>query len=402
MLLKNNYLITILLLLTTKLMLFSTTFNDNIIYIIATIISLLIIFFNHEKKTIKVNNFIGLALLVLSTMIFSFSKINNDVSLLNFIIPINLITILMAYISILYNPLVMKKALITYSNIISCIIFTGLICYIALSLNIFSPTDIVHASDHADERGYFSFYGLVYYPSWISSNIFGLTFYRFTSIFWEPGTLGLYLIFLISIELINDDIKSRNYKIAIYIFSGFLSLSLVFIFCIITLVLFNLLSKRISQKASKRKLVFRTIIIFITIAIFLASYDFLHQLVLYRLDFDVNRGFVGNTRSGSFSSFLSQFSDGNILQQLFGFGPYAEFDGETTSIFLKLYQRGILGFTLFFMSLCFFAIDTKNKYLYASWIVGLLALTQIEGAIFFIMMMIIQINKKQSESISTL
>ncbi len=401
MLLKHSHLITIVLLLTTKLMLFSTVIDNSIIYLIAITSSLLIILFNHEKKIIKTNNFIGLVLLILSTIIFSFSKINNDVSLLNFITPINLITILMAYISISYKPLVMKKSLIAYSNIMSCIILTGLFFYIALSLNIISPTEIVHASDHADERGYFSFHGLVYYPSWISINVFGLTFYRFTSVFWEPGTLGLYLVFLISIELINNDTKLRKYKIGIYTISGLLSLSLVFIFCIITLVLFRFLSRHISRNISKKKFIFRTILIFLVIAVFFTSYDLLHQLILYRLDFDANRGFVGNNRSGTFTSFLSQFSDGNILQQLFGFGPYAKFDGDTTSIFLKLYQRGILGFTLFFTSICFFAANTNNKYLYLSWIVGLLALTQIEGAIFFIMMMIIQINKKQSENINT-
>ena len=395
MLLKISHLITIVLLFTTKLMLFSTLIDNNIVYSLAIFISVFIIFSNREKTKIKRENFIGLVLLILCTIMFSFSKINNDVSLINFIIPMNLITILMAYISISYNPLVLKKSLTSYSNIMSCIIFIGLIFYILLSLNILSPTDIVHASDHADERGYFSFYGLVYYPSWISNNIAGFTFYRFTSIFWEPGTLGLYLVFLISIELVNSRTKWTKYKLGVYIVSGFLSLSLVFIFCLTALALFCF---RISRNISGKQFLFRATMTLLITAILFMGYDFLHQLVLYRLDFDVNRGFVGNTRNGSFSTFFFQFNDGNVLQQLFGFGPYSKFNGETTSIFIKLYQRGILGFALFFISICFFSINTKNKYLYISWIIGLLALTQIEGAIFFIMLMIIQINKKNTVS----
>ncbi len=396
MLLKHSHLITLVLILSTKLMLFSTTLNNNIVYFIAIIVSLILIFSHRNRVKLKKTNFFGLISLILSTIIFSFSKINNDVSLINFIIPINILTVLMAYVAISYKPLILKESLLTYSNIISYILVVGLVCYIALILNIITPTDIIHASDHADERGYFSFYGLVYYPSWISTNIAGFTFYRFAGIFWEPGTLGLYLIFLISIELTNLTNKLAKYKIGIYITSGILSLSILFIFCLITLFLSYLLSRKISKKISKNKIILISMITTFVLAVIFISYDFLHQLVLYRLDFDPNRGFVGNTRSGSLSIFLNQFNEGNILQQLFGFGPYSEFDGETTSIFLKLYQRGILGFTLFFLSIYFFAKNATNKYFYLSWIIGLLILTQIEGAIFFIILMLIQTNKIQN------
>lgn len=396
MLLKHSHLITLVLILSTKLMLFSITFNNIIIYLITIIISLILIFSHRSRIKLKKTNFLGLIVLTLSTLMFSFSKINNDVSLMNFIIPINIMTVLMAYISISYKPSTLKDSLLAYSNIISYILLVGLVCYIALTLNIITPTDIIHANDHADERGYFSFYGLVYYPSWISTNIAGITFYRFASIFWEPGTLGLYLIFLISIELTNLTNKSAKYKIGLYIICGILSLSLLFIFCLTTLFLSYLLSRKISKSISKNKLFITFMITIFSLVIIFVSYDFLYQLVFYRLDFDPSRGFVGNTRSGSLSIFWNQFNEGNILQQLFGFGPYSEFDGETTSIFLKLYQRGILGFTLFFLSICFFAKNTINKYFYLSWIIGLLILTQIEGAILFIILMLIQTNKTQN------
>ncbi|HFO3441655.1 TPA: O80 family O-antigen polymerase, partial [Escherichia coli] len=89
--------------------------------------------------------------------------------------------------------------------------------------------------------------------------------------------------------------------------------------------------------------------------------------------------------------FWNQFSSGGLLSQLIGFGPYSKFEGDSTSIMIKIYQRGILGFIFLFLSFVCFSLKSSKLFFMPAWILALIILSQFEGAIFLVMMMLFSI-----------
>ncbi|HEI2239423.1 TPA: O80 family O-antigen polymerase, partial [Escherichia coli] len=224
---------------------------------------------------------------------------------------------------------------------------------------------------------------------WINIKVSSFIIHRFSGVFWEPGTLGLYLIFLITIEIILFEHEKLGSKIRIFVFilSGVASLSLLFFVSVVVLYFFHL----VSQKKDRKTLLAYSLLICILTFICVYYYDYLYQAVLYRLDFDTQRGFVGNTRSGVVFEFWNQFSSGDLLSQLIGFGPYSKFEGDSTSIMIKIYQRGILGFIFLFLSFVCFSLKSSKLFFMPAWILALIILSQFEGAIFLVMMMLFSI-----------
>ncbi|MEZ8743218.1 hypothetical protein AB4369_09000 [Vibrio sp. 10N.261.49.A5] len=285
-----------------------------------------------------------------------------------------------------------------YNAILAVVILLGIVLYALSIIGLVSSSSIVHASDHANLMGYNSIYGLSYTPAWINITINGMVFSRFSSVFWEPGTLGLYVIFLISIELLLfKKTKYHAARIMIYVFAGLLSLSALFI---VLLFLASVIWFINCKNLTFRLILFRLIVAVLVISILLINYNLFYDLFLYRLDYDPSRGFVGNTRSGTWSNFSEQFFNGGFLKLLFGFGADAIFEGDSTSFLIKVFQRGIVGFCFLFLSILFWVRDFKKYRYLLIWSMALAILCQIEGAIFPIVLYMVKYYVDNKEKLT--
>lgn len=393
---SNSFLIFMVLVFSTKYMIFSVTETSTIFVLLASII--LVIYFAHRRFVVKKGTLaeqLGLIAFFMSFLLFNVSKFFGELNIANAIIPTGLILSLMILVPFFSDKETLKKSLHLYSKFNTLLLLIGLFIFFLSIIGILHSDVLVHASDHANPQGYVSLFGIAYYPSWFKINLGSLSYYRFTGAFWEPGTLGLYLVVLITIELTlfyNEDSQSI-YRIGIYLVAGFASLSMLFI-C----AMFILSSVMTLLKVKNKKyLSLFFLFIIVTMPLCIIYYDDLYRLVLYRFDFDSQRGFVGNNRSGVISSFLNQFANESTLQQIIGAGPYAEFDGDPTSVIIKIFQRGILGFLFLFSSFLFFCKGRKNKFILPAWLFSLAILCQFEGAIFLLMLATLFINAKFDE-----
>lgn len=145
------------------------------------------------------------------------------------------------------------------------------------------------------------------------------------------------------------------------------------------------------QRSSSKLCTVFTLLIIMLLFVFIFYYDYLYQALLYRFDFDSQRGFVGNTRSGVIKEFWDQFVAGDLLSQLIGFGPYSEFAGDSTSIMIKVYQRGVLGSLFLILSFLCFTIKSSKYFFIPAWVIALAILSQFEGAIFLLIIMLLSI-----------
>lgn len=392
---RESYLLFIVLIFTSKYMIFSITNTTAFFVLIAS--AILVILFARKSFVLKKGTLLeqlSLIFFILAFLLFNISKFFGELTLANAIIPTGMILLLMVLVPFFCERDTLKQSLLLYSRFNSILLFVGLIVFFLSILGILHSDVLVHASDHANPEGYVSLFGLAYYPSWFKINLPGLSYYRFAGAFWEPGTLGLYLVVLITIELslfYNNDPGSR-YRLAIYILSGLASLSMLFISAMAILLVMGVFLKL----NNKKFLTLIFILIIILSSVLISYYDYFYNLVLYRLDFDSQRGFVGNNRSGVLSSFILQFSEESLLKQIIGAGPYVFFSGDPTSFVIKILQRGILGFSLLFSSFLLFCIERKNKYIIPLWLFSLAILCQFEGAIFLLMLATLSLNKKNS------
>lgn len=385
------------LVFSTKYMIFSVTETSTIFVLIASII--LFFYFSHKKFIFKKGTLaeqLGLLTFFISFFLFNISKFFGELNIANAIIPTGLILSLMILVPFFSDKETLKRSLHLYSKFNSLLLLIGLIIFFLSIIGLVHSDVLVHASDHANPEGYVSLFGVAYYPSWFKINLGSLSYYRFTGAFWEPGTLGLYLVVLITIEVTifyNQDSQSK-YRIGIYLLAGLASLSMLFI-CAMFILLSIMTLLRINNK---KYLSLFCLFIVVTISLCVIYYDDLYKLVLYRFDFDSQRGFVGNNRSGVISLFLNQFANESTLQQIIGAGPYTEFDGDPTSFIIKIFQRGILGFLFLFSSFLFFCMGRQNKFILPAWLFSLAILCQFEGAIFLLMLATLSINSKFTES----
>ncbi|HIF9286936.1 TPA: hypothetical protein ACX6Q9_002879 [Photobacterium damselae] len=372
-------LIFICLLLSSKFMMFSLDgigTISNVLLLILIFVIIIIVLLNGVP--IQVNSYekMGGLLFFSCFFIFNLIKFQDVNSLSHALIPTNIVMFFFLVIAFICDFSKLIKALRYYLIFMAGILFVGFILYVFVILGFINSSSIVHAHDHANALGYVSVYGLLYYPEWIKINIASFEIYRFTSIFWEPGTLGLYMIFLISIERLFFKLdRNSKYRLIIFYIGGFLSLSLLFFICAIALTLiFDFKTIKIRS----------LIVVLLLLLLFVSQFNYINELILYRLNYDPTRGFVGNNRSGVISAFWEQFSSGNIWHQLFGFGTEA-FDGDSTSFVIKLFQRGIIGFSLLILSILMLGANFSKRILFV-WFLALSVLCQIEGALFAIML----------------
>ncbi|EPC6770485.1 O80 family O-antigen polymerase [Escherichia coli] len=388
--LKDSFFIFILLVITSKYMIFSILPIGNVINVLACMLSLFLLF--RRRFIVKIKSTtqkLGCIFFILSLLLFNISKFSDELTLFNAIIPTGLIMVFMVLIPLAFDKFDLIDALKKYSVFNFWLLVLGLTLYFLNLLGFLGASSLVAAADHANQDGYVSLLNLAYYPSWINIKVSSFIIHRFSGVFWEPGTLGLYLIFLITIEIILFEHEKLGSKIRIFVFilSGVASLSLLFFVSVVVLYFFHL----VSQKKDRKTLLAYSLLICILTFICVYYYDYLYQAVLYRLDFDTQRGFVGNTRSGVVFEFWNQFSSGGLLSQLIGFGPYSKFEGDSTSIMIKIYQRGILGFIFLFLSFVCFSLKSSKLFFMPAWILALIILSQFEGAIFLVMMMLFSI-----------
>ncbi|WP_420745551.1 hypothetical protein [Photobacterium damselae] len=390
----NSILLLISLLLSTKFMILSIYSLIPYALLLANVCNFLIILDNY-KKVLCLSNERKYAVIffTLSLCVINISKLNDSISIGDVIYPTD-IHLLLSLIAILV--LSKKNILLTvkwYLNVIAIICFLGLVAYICNYLNIIDPTGLVVAPDHAKKLGYASLYGIAYYPSWIHLP-FGFT--RFASVFWEPGTFGLYLIFLLCIEYVFFQIEKERrvsiLRISIFLISGMLSFSALFYIILVILIIltFNWFKTR------------NILLLCLCTMIFLLLFNQLYELILYRLSYDPDRGFVGNNRSGAFSFYLDAVKNGSLINALFGFGPNAEFNADSTPIFIKFFQRGIIGGTLLLLGYLSLAINSGYRKLLLVMLLSFVALAQIEGALsllFFILAVLGLSDDNQSKRV---
>lgn len=202
--------------------------------------------------------------------------------------------------------------------------------------------------------------------------------------------MGLYLIAFILIEALffvyKHELFNRR-RGAVFLISGILSLSLLFYLLIFPVVLFILFY-------NKKWVALSIIITFIALAL-IYFYDQLYNLIFYRLEFDSERGFVGNNRSSAFDIMLNSMTNTDWITVLVGYGPKAIFLGDSTSFPIKIYQRGLLGagglvLLIIYSTLVFPRYKIAKLFAFIL-MFGLFFLTQIEGAIislYFIILML--------------
>lgn len=385
-----------MLVFTSKYMIYSVTDLSTLVNILSVAIGLLLLI----RKQFVINKFslyeqLGLFFFIIAFIIFNVSKFFGELTTINAIVPTGIILLFMVLIPFCYHKSTLKYALLLYSKFNFYLLVIGLPIFFLSIIGIIQSSILVHASDHANPAGYVSLYGLAYYPSWFKINLLGMSYYRFSGIFWEPGTLGLYMVFLVTVELaiFYKEDKCSKYRIAIFILAGLASLSLLFLVAMAMLIFLA----AFTHITNKKYLLFIIVTIILGLMIFYIYYDYLYALILYRFDVDAQRGFTGNTRSGVFHEFLQQFSSGNLYQQLFGFGPYAEFEGDSTSFVIKIFQRGVLGFALIVMSFLSFCFGKRVSYFIPVWLISLAILCQFEGAIFLLTLSCLFIKNKNDQ-----
>ena len=388
--LRDSTFVTFLLILTSKYMVFSVYPVGYLVNIVALLIAIYILI---RKRFLlyfeSVYQKVACLFFAISFVLLNISKYSNELSLANAIVPTGLILLLMITIPFVCKKEEMVDALQKYSKFNFWLLTIGLLLYFLDFLGLISSTSVVVAPDHANQEGYVSLYNLSFYPSWINIHVSSFILHRFSGGFWEPGTLGLYLIFLITIELslfLNID-KYSKVRIFIYCIAGLASLSLLFFVGICLLSFFFFITKALNKKV----LTVFTLLIIMLLFVFIFYYDYLYQALLYRFDFDSQRGFVGNTRSGVIKEFWDQFVAGDLLSQLIGFGPYSEFAGDSTSIMIKVYQRGVLGSLFLILSFLCFTIKSSKYFFIPAWVIALAILSQFEGAIFLLIIMLLSI-----------
>lgn len=398
LIITDGFLIFLMLLFSSKLMIYSTSDLNGLMNIMAVCVGLILLARKRfVLRRLDTYEALGVVFFAFSFLLFNFSKFFGELTTANAIIPTGMVLIFMLLIPFCYSKSTLKNALLLYSKFNFYLLVLGLPVFFFSILGTIHSIQLVHAADHANPAGYVSLYGLAYYPSWFKINLLGISYYRFSGVFWEPGTLGLYMVFLITIEftIFYKQDKNSKYRVAVFFLAGIASLSLLF-FAAISLLLLLLVFANITNK---KHLAFIMVMSFVGLTVFYIYYDYIYALILYRFDIDSQRGFAGNTRSGVFQSFLLQFEAGNLFQQLFGFGPYAEFEGDSTSFVIKIFQRGIIGFVLLVMSFLFMCIGKHKKYVIPVWGVSLAILCQFEGAIFLLILSCLLINDKENKNI---
>ncbi|MFB0713960.1 hypothetical protein ACEU59_22830, partial [Buttiauxella noackiae] len=155
---------------------------------------------------------LGIVFFASSFLLFNISKFFGELTTANAIIPTGMVLMFMLLIPFCYSKSTLKNALLLYSKFNFYLLILGLPIFLFSILGAIHSMQLVHAVDHANPAGYVSLYGLAYYPSWFKINLLGINYYRFSGVFWEPGTLGLYMVFLITIEFTIFYKQDKNLK----------------------------------------------------------------------------------------------------------------------------------------------------------------------------------------------
>lgn len=264
---------------------------------------------------------------------------------------------------------ILIKILNFISNFYSILILPAIIIWFFIFLNIeikFSLEGLELGTDYPSSLGlYRNYYNLAYVPSWLLIPI-GNGGYatRLTSLFWEPGTLGFYCLLLTIVELkiLKSFSKFSSFRLSIFILAGILSFSLLFYVLFVFYLCVGLKNRYFIYG-------FIFLVLFVPALFFLVDTNssihtgFLYDFILKRLEFDSERGFSGNNRISSFNAFSNWCYQSQYYQLIFGMGPKAMFDGESTSYLSKIFYRGFLSIFLYVLIFLYFLKLTNYKLL---------------------------------------
>ncbi|MGO2342739.1 MULTISPECIES: hypothetical protein [Bacteria] len=373
------------LLLSSKLMFFSVLgFNSNAMFL-ASIFLVVLIVCSTRVRFNKLNILV-LSFSLISFFIFNMVKYSGDLVFPFGYYPTDMFIILSLFFVFFSNGKVLFKGLNYYLNFMALSLVIGIFLYLLFTFDLIKPIGVVSAVDHASSAGYLNLYYFSYLPSWIEMKFSGLTIYRFSGVFWEPGTMALYLIMFITIDFcFLRVIRSRwiTFRLFVYFISGFFSFSALFILMAPFLVFIYLIIKK------KYFVIIACSCVVILFAFIF--FDIVNQLILYRFHYDPVRGFVGNTRATIYSDFIQSFSQLPILNLFFGSGPDLTNTGVTVSFFTKIYQRGIIGTVMILVPflILYFKSSSVIRLILLPFIISLLTLTQIEGVLSFLLFVIL-------------
>jgi len=211
------------------------------------------------------------------------------------------ITLYFIIVAVVIIPNELKaKTILLLNKVICYILIPGILLYVLYLIGFNLPHTQINAS-WKDNLTYQNYYLFI---------IKGLSFYRFNSLFDEPGTLGTFLAFLLAIN--RFEINKRN---ILFFIVGLSTLSIAFIImCFVGFLLNNI-------KFSIKKLfsiVVTSSIVFTIILVIPA----LKENILPRLEFK-NGEFTGNNRtSNKTNEYFSTFIESNDAFYGLGGGSY--------------------------------------------------------------------------------
>lgn len=373
------------LLLSSKLMFLSVLgLNSSAMFLASLFLVVLIVF--STRVCFNKFNVLVLSFSLISFLIFNMVKYSGELVFPFGYYPTDTFIILSLFFVFFSNGNVFFKGLNYYLNFMTFSLVVGIFLYLLFTFNLLKPISVVSAVDHASSSGYLNLFYFSYLPSWIEMKFAGLTIYRFSGVFWEPGTMALYLIMFITIDFcILRVARSRwiAFRLCVYFISGFFSFSALFILMAPFLVFVYL----IIEKKYLVIIACSCIVLLFTLIFF----DIINQLILYRFHYDPVRGFVGNTRATIYSDFIQSFSLLPTINLFFGSGPDLTNTGVTVSFFTKIYQRGIIGIVMILVPflILYFKSSSVIRLILLPFIISILTLTQIEGVLSFLLFVIL-------------
>jgi hypothetical protein len=195
-------------------------------------------------------------------------------------------------------------------------------------------------------------------------------FYRFQSIFTEPGHLGMISSLLIYIN--RYDLKKKS--VFIIFVSALLSFSLAaYVLLIIGYFIYELVSRK-----KKIYIKLMNFIMSISLLIGMASYIYIQysdslisQLIISRLEYDEDRGFTGNNRANSYFTYYYETKFYKSSDYMFGMNPdqyEKKLAGGVSSYKSFIVQHGLIGIILLFIFYSSIVYDSKSKLLFGLFI----------------------------------
>jgi hypothetical protein len=252
-----------------------------------------------------------------------------------------------------------KKLLIFFTRIFACIITVSLVYYFILFLGYQLPYTIIEWPHINGGYDPFINYGFLLVPTRL------YVFYRFQSIFTEPGHLGMIASFLLYV----NKYKIKKPEVFIILISLLLSFSLA---AYLLLIFGYCIYQTVSSKKISNKILLPVFVLGVLGSIGIYMYinypdHPITKLIINRMSYDGEKGISGNNRS---SLTLNNYYDRNFINSsdiIWGMGAqkFAKRVSGTSPGSYKGYlmDYGLFGvFSLFFFYLSL-TLNNKSKFL---------------------------------------